>query len=34
MVGSLTAGQFMIYGDIKRVLNASGGVELAKVKVA
>jgi solute carrier family 25 phosphate transporter 3 len=34
MVGTLTAGQFAIYGDIKRVLNATGGVEIAKVKVA
>lgn len=33
MVGSLTAGQFVIYGDIKRVLNATGGIEIAKVKV-
>lgn len=32
MVGTLTAGQFAIYGDIKRVLNATGGVEIAKVK--
>jgi len=30
MVGTLTAGQFAIYGDIKRILNASGGTELAK----
>ncbi|PVF97820.1 mitochondrial carrier [Serendipita vermifera] len=34
MVGSLTAGQFAIYGDIKRALNATGGYEIAKVKVA
>jgi solute carrier family 25 (mitochondrial phosphate transporter), member 3 len=34
MVGTLTAGQFAIYGDIKRVLNATGGYEIAKVKVA
>jgi len=34
MVGTLTAGQFAIYGDIKRVLNATGGVEIAKVKTA
>jgi solute carrier family 25 phosphate transporter 3 len=34
MVGALTAGQFAIYGDIKRVLNATGGYEIAKVKVA
>ncbi|KAG8847766.1 Cu/Pi carrier [Serendipita sp. 411] len=33
MVGTLTAGQFAIYGDIKRILNATGGVEIAKVKV-
>jgi len=30
MVGTLTAGQFAIYGDIKRILGASGGVEIAK----
>ncbi|KIX02950.1 uncharacterized protein Z518_06500 [Rhinocladiella mackenziei CBS 650.93] len=30
MVGILTAGQFAIYGDIKRVLGATGGVEIAK----
>lgn len=30
MVGTLTAGQFAIYGDIKKYLNATGGVELAK----
>lgn len=30
MVGALTAGQFAIYGDIKRVLNATGGTEIAK----
>jgi solute carrier family 25 (mitochondrial phosphate transporter), member 3 len=30
MVGTLTAGQFAIYGDIKRVLGATGGVEIAK----
>jgi len=29
MVGTLTAGQFAIYGDIKRVLGAVGGVEIA-----
>jgi len=34
MVGTLTAGQFAIYGDIKRVLGATGGVEIAKVTVA
>ncbi|KAG8934318.1 Cu/Pi carrier [Tulasnella sp. 419] len=31
MIGTLTAGQFAIYGDIKRVLGATGGVEIAKV---
>lgn len=31
MVGTLTAGQFVIYGDIKRALNAQGGYEIAKV---
>ncbi|PYH96682.1 mitochondrial phosphate carrier protein [Aspergillus ellipticus CBS 707.79] len=30
MVGTLTAGQFAIYGDIKRVLGATGGVEISK----
>lgn len=30
MVGTLTAGQFAIYGEIKRVLGATGGVEIAK----
>lgn len=30
MVGTLTAGQFAIYGDIRRLLNATGGVEIAK----
>jgi len=30
MVGTLTAGQFAIYGDIKRILGATGGVEIAK----
>lgn len=30
MVGTLTAGQFAIYGDIKRILGAVGGVEIAK----
>lgn len=28
MVGTITAGQFAIYGEIKRVLNATGGTEL------
>jgi len=32
MVGSLTAFQFAIYGDIKRVLNATGGTEIAAAK--
>jgi len=32
MVGSLTAFQFAIYGDIKRVLNATGGTEIAVKK--
>ena len=30
MVGSLTAGQFAIYGDVKKALGATGGVEIAK----
>ncbi|KAJ5725175.1 Mitochondrial phosphate carrier protein [Penicillium malachiteum] len=30
MVGGITAGQFAIYGDIKRVLGATGGVEIGK----
>jgi len=30
MVGTLTAGQFAIYGDIKRILNATGGTDIAK----
>ncbi|KAF2161204.1 hypothetical protein M409DRAFT_69838 [Zasmidium cellare ATCC 36951] len=30
MVGTLTAGQFAIYGDIKKALGATGGVEIAK----
>jgi solute carrier family 25 phosphate transporter 3 len=30
MVGTITAGQFAIYGDIKRILGATGGVEIAK----
>jgi len=30
MVATLTAGQFAIYGDIKRVLGATGAVEIAK----
>jgi solute carrier family 25 phosphate transporter 3 len=34
MVGTLTAGQFAIYGDIKRILNATGGTDIAKVVTA
>ncbi|KAK4133046.1 mitochondrial carrier [Trichocladium antarcticum] len=30
MVGTLTAFQFAIYGDVKRVLGATGGVEIGK----
>ncbi|KAJ6160439.1 mitochondrial phosphate carrier protein [Penicillium chermesinum] len=30
MVGGITAGQFAIYGDIKKALGATAGVELAK----
>jgi solute carrier family 25 phosphate transporter 3 len=30
MVGTLTAGQFAIYGDIRRMLGAVGGIELGK----
>ncbi|KAL7420579.1 mitochondrial phosphate carrier protein [Cryptotrichosporon argae] len=30
MIGTLTAGQFLIYGDIKKALNATGGVEISK----
>ena len=30
MVGGLTAGQFAIYGDIKKALGATGGIEIAK----
>ncbi|OLL21983.1 Mitochondrial phosphate carrier protein [Neolecta irregularis DAH-3] len=32
MVGTLTAGQFAIYGDIKRILGATGGVEISAAK--
>jgi len=32
MVGTITAGQFAIYGDIKKALGATSGVEIAKVK--
>ncbi|TQS34526.1 hypothetical protein Golomagni_05087 [Golovinomyces magnicellulatus] len=28
MVGTLTAGQFAIYGDVKKALGATGGIEL------
>jgi len=31
MVATLTAGQFAIYGDIKRILGATGGIEIGKV---
>ncbi|KAF8866964.1 mitochondrial carrier [Acephala macrosclerotiorum] len=30
MVGTLTAGQFAIYGDVKKILGATGGVEISK----
>merc|ERR1711939_939867 len=30
MVGTLTAGQFAIYGDIKKAIGAVGGVEISK----
>ena len=30
MVGTLTASQFAIYGDVKKALGATGGVEIAK----
>ncbi|KAL2171662.1 hypothetical protein VTG60DRAFT_2230 [Thermothelomyces hinnuleus] len=30
MVGTLTAGQFAIYGDVKRILGATGGIEISK----
>jgi solute carrier family 25 phosphate transporter 3 len=30
MVGTITAGQFAIYGDLKKAFNATGGVEIAK----
>jgi len=32
MVGTLTAGQFAIYGDIKRITGAVGGVDIASTK--
>jgi hypothetical protein len=28
--GTLTAGQFAIYGDVKKALGAVGGVEISK----
>jgi solute carrier family 25 phosphate transporter 3 len=31
MIGTLTAGQFAIYGDIKRAMGATASVEIAKV---
>jgi solute carrier family 25 phosphate transporter 3 len=31
-IGTITAGQFAIYGDIKRMLGATGGVEIAPSK--
>jgi solute carrier family 25 phosphate transporter 3 len=30
MVGTLTAFQFAIYGDLKKALGAVGGVEISK----
>lgn len=30
MIGSITAGQFGLYGGIKSALGATGGVEIAK----
>lgn len=30
MVGTLTAGQFAIYGDVKRLIGAVGGIEISK----
>ncbi|KAI5860361.1 mitochondrial carrier [Durotheca rogersii] len=30
LVGTLTAGQFAIYGDLKKALGATGGVEISK----
>lgn len=32
MIGTLTAGQFGLYGSIKSALGATGGIELAKVE--
>ncbi|EIW67579.1 hypothetical protein TREMEDRAFT_40269 [Tremella mesenterica DSM 1558] len=31
MIGTLTAGQFFIYGDIKKLLGAKGGIEISAV---
>ncbi|KAK4689688.1 hypothetical protein P7C73_g423, partial [Tremellales sp. Uapishka_1] len=31
MIGTLTAGQFLIYGDIKKALGAKGGAEIAAI---
>jgi solute carrier family 25 phosphate transporter 3 len=30
VTGTLTAGQFAIYGDLKKALGATGGVEISK----
>jgi solute carrier family 25 (mitochondrial phosphate transporter), member 3 len=30
LVGLITAGQFAIYGDLKKALGATGGVDIAK----
>lgn len=30
MVGTLTAFQFAIYGDVKKLLGATGGIEISK----
>lgn len=30
MIGSITAGQFGLYGSVKSALGATGGVEIAK----
>lgn len=30
MVGTITAGQFAIYGDVKRIMGATSGVEIGK----
>ncbi|KAG9126285.1 Cu/Pi carrier [Ceratobasidium sp. 392] len=34
MIGTLTAGQFAIYSDIKKALGATSGVEIAKIKTS